>query len=211
MPINFIPNDPDVTTLPMRKITPHPDRAATRAGFVYSGAVPQGVYDPKTQTMQFLFWQCREAALSALDMWEGVTGRPMSTWEEGKKIDLIPNAGDDANAYYNRASLSFFQFTTGGTLYLSGASTDVVAHETGHGILDSIRPDLWAANGLEINAFHEAFGDCVAILTALYDRQTRSAVLADVAKDNVVESTAENLSKCIKQAIKNGDLPKYVI
>jgi Zn-dependent metalloprotease len=49
---------------------------------------------------------------------------------------------------------------------LLGASTDVVAHEVGHGLLDSARPDS-STSILEVGAFHEAFGDCIAMLTAL--------------------------------------------
>ncbi len=76
-----------------------------------------------------------------------------------------------------------------------------MAHEIGHGLLDAIRPDLWDAAFLEAGAFHEAFGDCVAVVTALHDRETRVKLLAatkTLRKRNFVESTAENLSQGIR-------------
>ena len=49
----------------------------------------------------------------------------------------------------------------------------MVAHEIGHGLLDAIRPDLWSAAFLEVGAFHESFGDCIAILSRT--RRSRDA------------------------------------
>ena len=60
-----------------------------------------------------------------------------------------------------------------------------------------MRPDFFEVNFLEVGAFHEAFGDCIAILTALGDLETRQKLLAvttDLRKRNFVESTAEDLS-----------------
>ena len=62
----------------------------------------------------------------------------------------------------------------------SGASTDVVAHESGHALLDQSRPDLWDSSYPETNAFHEAFGDCMALLTAFADPATRTAVFSPI-------------------------------
>src|SRR5262249_2467625 len=121
-----------------------------------------------------------------------------TSWQSGTKIELRPDDGVDLNAFYDRASLSFFHFTKGGNTFLSGASTDVVAHETGHGILDAIRPELLNSAVFEVNALHEAFGDCVAILTALHDGPTRTALLPSLAQANFVEATAENLAAGIK-------------
>src|SRR5262249_35803569 len=98
--------------------------------------------------------------------------------------------------------------------FFSGASTDVVAHEVGHGLLDSVRPDFFEVNLLEVGAFHEAFGDCIAMLTALSDRDTRQKLLAvapDLRKRNFVETTAEELSMAISLAIPghNASEPRH--
>jgi len=200
MAINFIPNDPRVVgnLVKMREVEPHPNRSAGQADFNFSGQVPPGLFDPGTP--QFLFWQCREAALRAIDAWEQVSGAPFKTWQSGTKIDLLPDDGVDLNAFYNRASLSFFHQQVGAKTFFSGASTDVVAHEAGHGFLDALRPAFILSNAFEVNAFHEAFGDCIAILTALLDADTRTAVLPILAKRNGVESTAEELSFAIGKA-----------
>ncbi|HLM03443.1 MAG TPA: M36 family metallopeptidase, partial [Pyrinomonadaceae bacterium] len=82
--------------------------------------------------------------------------------------------------------------------------TDVVAHEAGHALLDTIRPDLWTSTLTEPNAFHEAFGDCMAILTALFDQETRVALLAEspnLGTANFVEAAAEDLSDAVRRAI----------
>src|SRR5262245_4564618 len=194
----------------MGVVTPSPNRPASRAGFDFIGVQPEGVFDPATQTAGFLFWQCREAALRALAAWEEVSQASFTSWQSGKKIDLDPDAGVDLNAFYNRSSLQFFHFTTGSKTFLSGASTDVVAHEAGHGILDAARPDLWNSALFEVNSAHEAFGDCVAILTALLDGPTRAALLAALSQKNFVESTAENLAAGIAavQSNHNAAVPR---
>jgi Fungalysin metallopeptidase (M36) len=203
MPINFIPNDPlAVNSLPMRQKQARRNRPASRAGFTFVNQVNQALYNPGTPG--FLFWQCREAALMALETWEALNGK-LTAWARAtpnaKKLALQQNNGVDLNAYYDGQSLAFFEFTTGTKTTFSGASTDVVAHEAGHAFLDTIRPDLWDSNLTEPNAFHEAFGDCMAILTMLFDQETRQALLAasaDLSAPNFVEATAEDLSDGVR-------------
>jgi hypothetical protein len=200
MTINFIPNDPraGVAAPSIRQQTKTPTRPASRSGFTFSGASPEGVAVPGTS--KFLFWQAREAAISAVTAWEACVG-PHKAWQGNrKKLPLLQDAGVDLNAFYDRASFSFFHETVAGAVFFSGASTDVVAHEVGHGLLDSVRPDFFDVNFLEVGAFHEAFGDCMAILTALGDLETRQKLLLtapDLRKRNFVESTAEELSRGI--------------
>lgn len=205
MPINFIPNDPLAqNNVPMRPQKAHKNRPSTRAGLHFPPAPPQGLFNPGTP--DFLFWQCREGVLSALNVWEGLDAK-VTRWARStnpKRLALQPNNGDDLNAYYDGQSLAFFEHTTSNTTTFSAASTDVVAHETGHAILDSFRPDLWDSLFIETGAFHEAFGDCVAILTALSDQATRAALLnkaPDLGSPNFVEATAEDLSAGVKLAL----------
>ena len=204
MPINFIPNDPSAGSgAPgIRVQSRRPNRPATRADFTLSNPSPEGRFAPGTPG--FLFWQCREGALAALEAWEGAAG-VFRRWQRNRRrLLLLQDAGIDINAFYDRASFSFFHRTIAGTTFFSGASTDVVAHEIGHGLLDAMRPDLWDAPFLESGAFHEAFGDCVAVLTALNDRDTRRQLLAattTLRRRNFLESTAENLSEGIRRLV----------
>ena len=203
--INFIPNDPlAVKDLAMRTVAPRRDPTGSRAKFAFAknmGSPARSAAGTKT----FLFWQSREAALAAVETF-GNLGGPLPNWasDATRPLPLKADAGKDLNAYYNRRSVSFFHYPVGKSTVFSGESTDVVAHEVGHAILDSLRPDLWASSLPEHAAFHEAFGDCIAILTAFNDPATCSALVAITPKlsaANFVESTAEALSDAVRRAI----------
>ena len=214
MTINFIPNDPGAgATAPvMRQQAKRPNRAASKASFSVSHTSTEGVALPGTP--KFLYWQCREAALAAVDAWEASAGTHKFWQGNRKKLPLLQDVGVDLNAFYDRDSFSFFHRQIGATTFYSGASTDVVAHEVGHGLLDSVRPEFFDVNFLEVGAFHEAFGDCMAMLTALGDAPTRQKLLVvttDLRKRNFVESTAEELSRAIGLAFPghNASEPRH--
>ena len=214
MAINFIPNDPfaGAGAPQMRQQKKRPNRPSSRAGFTFSGAQPEKAAQPGTTA--FLFWQCRESALAAVEAWESISGT-LTAWQGARKrLPLMQDAGVELNAFYDRSSFSFFHKPVGTKTFFSGESTDVVVHEVGHGLLDAIRPDLWAAAFLEVAAFHEAFGDCMAILTALTDRDTRVKLLTSTAtlkKRNFVESTIELLAAGVKaiQPTHNAAEPRH--
>jgi len=214
MSINFIPNDPQAgSTAPASRVqAKRVNRPSTKSGFTFTGVAPEGVFNPGAP--QFLFWQCREAGLAALQAWEASDGAHKRWQGNRKKLPLLQDTGVDLNAFYDRASFSFFHAQIGTKTFFSGASTDVVAHEIGHGLLDSIRPDLWDTPLLEVGAFHEAFGDCIALLVALNDKETRQkllAVTANLRKRNFLESTAEDLSDGIRriQPTHNAAEPRH--
>lgn len=200
MAMNYIPNDPRATaaSTPISH-TPRNDRPASKAGFNYFGGSPEGRY--AVGTPEFLFWQCSEGALAAMEAWDELDG-PLNRWVNGRQhLDLRQNQGVRLNAFYDRRSVQFFQFNVGSATAFSGASVDVVAHEVGHGLLDAIRPDLWDSPFLEVGAYHEAFGDCVALLAAVQDSRQRSSLLAelpDLWGENFIETTAEELSAGIR-------------
>ena len=203
--ISFIPNDPlAVDAVPLRKVQARPDRPSGRAGFTVSGTAPEGVFQPDEPG--FVRWQARQAAILAVDAWEDVIGQPITSWaaQAANPLRLIPDQGEDMNAFYDRRSVSFFHKLRDGETVFSGASTDVVSHEVGHAVLDALRPDLWDSMFLETGGFHEGFGDVTALITALSDRATREKLL-DVAPDlgtaNFVEATAEDLSDTIRRVL----------
>ena len=220
MSINFIPNDPlaGPKAPRMRSQKPAKNRPANRAGFTFHDPEPEKPYDPGTPG--FLFWQCREAALAAAATWERHAG-PLTRWQQGRRrLNLYQNAvqqlgsDPDLNAFYDRDGFQFFEFDDGKKKTLSGTSTDVVAHEVGHGLLDSIRPDLWDTPFLEVGAFHEAFGDCMALLTALGDQATSKALRGiGLGVRNFVETTAEDLSDSIRrlQPEHNAAAPRHAL
>ncbi|WP_020179149.1 hypothetical protein [Methylopila sp. M107] len=197
MSINYISNDPNAPSGGPIVVAPSADRAAQLSSFDVNELPAEDVYE--TDTTDFVAWQAREAALRTLNAFEDMAG-PIPGWRgeaARRRLDLNPNLGEELNAYYDRSSVRFYQFTTDDGVIFSGASTDVVAHEVGHAILDALRPDLWGVPTMEVTAFHEGFGDCIAIMTALSDRETREELLAadpDLSKGNFVEAIAEQLS-----------------
>src|SRR5687768_6721534 len=215
MPIRYIPNDPEARRgAPAREIAPSRKRAKGRTDFDF-GTMPKAKVWP-LDTDEFLFWQCREALLRSLAMWEKIAGR-LVTWQGGgarKRISVLIDAGADINAYYGRGELGFYSnLSAKGKLRRFAFSVDVVAHEAGHAFLDVIRPDLFDTPYLETNAFHEAFGDCIAILTSLADPEVRAVLLKrdpKLSRANFVETLMESLANASKDATprSNGAVPR---
>ena len=201
MSITFIQNDPlDQSQLGPRRKRPRPDPPSLRAQFTYAAAIPEGNYGQ--DTTEFLFWQCREAALASLETW-ALVAQPLSRWANGANLlTLSHDHGQALNASYDRTKLSFFRWATGPKTTASGASTDAVAHEVGHALLDAIRPDLWGSAYTEVAAFHEAFGDCLALLIGWCDAPTRRALLrngSSLRRPNFLESLAEDVADGVRR------------
>src|ERR1700757_2569775 len=99
MTINFIPNDPLVSSLAMRTEEPRPDRLADQAGFAVAGVQPADMYAPGTAG--FLRWRSRRAAAPAALAWSETRAEPVSSWAEGAadqhRLPLLPDTGDDLN------------------------------------------------------------------------------------------------------------------
>ena len=92
----------------------------------------------------------------------------------------LPNV---MNAFYSRtqACLKFGDFIPSGesARVYTCRSFDIVAHETGHAVLDGIKPQwLLAANPPQTGGLHEAFGDLTAIFLALSQLDQCEAVIA---------------------------------
>lgn len=118
-------------------------------------------------------------------------------WAGTRNLIIVPRAGNDANAYYDRYAIKLFYFTSPVTnkIIYTCDSADIVTHELGHAILDAIRPDFWNLPAFEIGAFHESFGDMIAILTSLnYDivlNKVLTVTGSDLRKENLVSDLAE--------------------
>ena len=137
-------------------------------------------------------------------------------WAFQGDLKIHPHYDQGFNAFYLRQdhSLNFFDGfdTTLGKTIAGSESLDVVSHETGHVILDGLRPGLmgWFGSG-EAPAFHESFGDMAAILTALQDDGVIDRVCAetggDLHKPNVVSRLAEEMSQGINHTYLEGTRP----
>jgi len=124
-------------------------------------------------------------------------------WAATSKLNVYPTAGQDLNAFYDRHSLKFFYAldpVVKKNIYTADSS-DIVSHETGHALLDAIRPDFWNVQSYEVWALHESFGDIVAILNIMENKDLVNMALkqtsGDLSKSNVISKLAEELAKAI--------------
>lgn len=131
------------------------------------------------------------------------TGKPIESWASGKSLALVPRAGLDINAYYDRRSLKFFYFgdpKLKKRIYTCD-SRPVVLHEFGHAFLDILRPDLWSSQALEIWALHEAFGDIIGLFGLLEYNDLIDLALketnSDLFKSNVLSRMAAEMGRGI--------------
>jgi hypothetical protein len=124
-------------------------------------------------------------------------------------VDL--DFGIDLNAFYDRQGLKFFHASAAGRTVFSGESPDVVCHELGHAVLDSLKPQLFDAASLEVAAFHESFGDMSAMLSALQLPSVREGVLAETGgslrRASRLSRLAEQLGWAIRQSVPSAVEP----
>jgi hypothetical protein len=179
-----------------------PDFAAAGLEVGVSGKrPPPDVYD--VGTAEFRYWALADALVRGATYWSGRVP-PGTTWQpdNGPTLVAVPDEGEDLNAFYDRNGLHFFHGTVRGTTVFSGESPDVVCHELGHAVLDAIKPHLFDVASIEVAAFHEAFGDCSAILANLQLRSLREAVLTETGGLFSVASRLSRLAETLGWAIR---------
>jgi len=97
----------------------------------------------------------------------------------------LPNV---MNAYYSRSdrALKFGDFVPNGAVgrIYTCRSFDIASHETGHAVLDGLKPK-WIANTAppQTGGLHESFGDLTAIFVALSQLDQVEAVIAQTKAD----------------------------
>ena len=108
---------------------------------------------------------------------------------------MFPHAGVTQNAFYSRndKALKFFFFTTSAPppthTVFTCRSLDIVAHETGHAVLDAAQPGWLAGNNPpQTGGLHESFGDLTAMFLALSQHDQVEAVIAQT-KANLHDKT----------------------
>lgn len=110
-------------------------------------------------------------------------------WQWNSSVDTAPlqvfpyGLPNVMNAFYSRSQgcLKFGDFVPTGQLdrVYTCRSFDIVAHETGHAVLDGLKPDwLQADNPPQTGGLHESFGDLTAIFLALAQLDQCEAVIA---------------------------------
>lgn len=110
-------------------------------------------------------------------------------WQWNSSVDTAPlqifpyGLPNVMNAFYSRTQgcLKFGDFMPTGQKerVYTCRSFDIVAHETGHAVLDGLKPDwLQADNPPQTGGLHESFGDLTAIFLALSQLDQCEAVIA---------------------------------
>jgi hypothetical protein len=103
---------------------------------------------------------------------EDMLGRRITWAFPSEQLLVVPRAGVAKNAFYDRdsGSLNFFFYPSQrrGTVHAC-LSSDIIAHETTHAILDGISPGLYDASSTQSLALHEAIADLVAIGLGVLD------------------------------------------
>lgn len=109
-------------------------------------------------------------------------------------LSVFPHGLPDViNAFYSRGqkALKFGDFIpTGSTQRVfTCRSLDIVSHETGHAVLDGLKPS-WITNNqpAQTGALHESFGDLTAIFLALSQLDQVEAIVAQT-KANLHDKT----------------------
>src|SRR5258708_1285214 len=156
--------------VPVLRDQPFPIRIAHPASAPDAKPHPPG-------TAEFRYWTAAEALRRGADFWGALL--PGISWEVGSILPVDLDFGTDLNPFYDRDGLKFCHGKAAGRTVFSGESPDVVCHELGHAILDSLKPQLFDAASIEVAAFHESFGDMSALLSALQLPSLREGVLAE--------------------------------
>jgi hypothetical protein len=137
-----------------------------------------------------------------------VLGRPITWAFPAQQLLVVPRAGEMANAYYERDShsIQFFFFphpdNSPKTIYTS-LSRDIVAHETGHAILDGIVPHLFDAITPQALALHESIADLTALLMSFSSNKLPLLVLpitgGSIKKPNAFSSIADQFGDAFRR------------
>lgn len=182
-----------------------------------------GSYVYEEEDRRFFAANSFAAVVKALDVFQSAYGEPIS-WATGKpELEVTADAGKMLNAYYSRqdGGLFFWHDTdpVTGQVVHSAASGEVVAHEAGHAILDALRPGYFSTWSPDPGAFHESFGDILALLVSLKDERVLDRVVeqtgGDLSKPNLAAALGEQLGSTINHAagknVTGGDYTRTAI
>ena len=118
---------------------PVPNLAQRPLAFSFDGPTPKPAsYQPGTA--EFRYWTAAEALRRGADFWAQLIS--LQRWQPGPVLKVLLDEGLDLNAFYDRNALNFFHGPSPNGTVFSDESPDIVCHEMGHAILDSIKQSL---------------------------------------------------------------------
>lgn len=175
-------------------------------GSGYKGISSIGAKDASLRDFTFHqvnVWAVIEQTLGWLED-EQALARPIP-WASGLgRLLVIPHAGYNANAFYDRntGALHFFYFEgpTGDPVYTC-MSRDIITHELGHAVLDGLKPGYNEVSSAQTAGFHEYFGDAIAMMASLRTREIALRLTSDcparLAPKNIVSAIASEFGAAI--------------
>lgn len=143
-------------------------------------------------------------------------GRAIPWGFEGNRLIVLPHAGYTQNAFYDRRSksLQFYYCGPPEDPVYTCLSHDIIAHETGHAILDGIRPYYNELSSIQTAAFHEFLADLTAILSTLRNNDVRRVVAddsqGDLTKEEVIGDLAEKFGQDITRSVHGAAARPYL-
>src|SRR4029079_3396011 len=153
----------------------------------------------------------------ATSLVESELGRLLNWGFEASRLIVLPHASHLANAFYEEDthSLQLYSFRQpDGTVYHTSLVHDIVAHETGHALLDAVRDRYTEGNHRETAAVHEAIGDMAAVFAAFSHEVVRAQFLASAGPTlrapNLVAAIAEDFESSVDGALALRDLARPV-
>lgn len=172
------------------------DRLQTRDRAPIASVDQQGNYDFEVGTPQFDQANAHAIVSNTLLMYDRYLGSEAGFSFRGP-LRVVPHKGTGKTAYFSRwdRSINFFEWNSPslGKRVTTAQSADVIAHEIGHAVWDGLRPRAGYSN--EAGAFHEAFGDCSALLHALQQDSNLTKALeengGDLSKPSLLSRMAE--------------------
>ncbi len=124
--------------------------------------------------------------MMTLARFEFALGRRVGWQIRSHQLHVAPHGLVDANAFYSRDDqglvLGSFVGRNGQAVHTC-LSHDIVVHETAHALLDGLRGGYLVPSSPDQAAFHEAFGDVVALLSVLSQPKLVEKVLLSDPRD----------------------------
>ena len=189
------------------KVQPGPESDRIKTVDETEPAIPtaKGDFIADVNTPQFDRVNAYHFVQKTLNMYQEALGRKIPWAFRDDQLKLHPLAGVMMNAYYSRwdEEIKLFYFeskTYPKELCYTSKMADVITHETGHAVLDGLKPSYlgWGSHG---GAIHEGFGDSTAMLVAMSNDTVIDKVLdktsGDLKQENLIASLAEQFGKAV--------------
>lgn len=166
---------------PLVKV-PVPAPPKSGLSFVIEDAtpIPPALYEPGGE--QFSYWAAVEGLTRSIGYWNRIlsSSKIEQKWQNrSKKIKVCIRSLEDLNSYYSRDYIEFGYSRQDGTTTRLCDSPEIIAHDVGHAVLDTVRPDLWDVASDEVAAFHESFASVSEVLSTLQLQSYRKAIIEE--------------------------------